>query len=143
MDPTDVLSFFRLVERGYHAGNPYHTALHAADVTQAMAVFCAQPRLAGSLSNLELLATLTAAVCHDLDHPGVNEKFLVSTGSHLAVLYDNVSVLENHHWRSAIACFVEAGLARYLTETQMSEFTDLVRLLVGTKYFTRPLKFLF
>ena len=23
-------------------------------------------------------------VCHDLDHPGVNEKYLVSTGSHLA-----------------------------------------------------------
>ena len=67
---------------------------------------------------------------HDLDHPGVNEKFLVATGSHLAVLYDNVSVLENHHWRSAIACFVEAGMAKYLTEAQFLEFTDLVRSLI-------------
>ena len=32
----------------------------------------------------------------------------------VAVLYDNRSVLENHHWRSAIACFIESGLARYL-----------------------------
>ena len=67
---------------------------------------------------------------HDLDHPGVNEKFLVATGSHLAVLYDNVSVLENHHWRSAIACFVEAGMSKYLTEAQFLEFTDLVRSLI-------------
>ena len=34
MDPTDALSFFRLLERGYHSGNPYHNALHASDVTQ-------------------------------------------------------------------------------------------------------------
>ena len=34
LDPADCHSFFRLVESGYHAANPYHTALHAADVTQ-------------------------------------------------------------------------------------------------------------
>ena len=70
MDPTDVLSFFRLLERGYHSGNPYHNALHASDVTQAMYVFCQQARILPYLSPLELLAALVAAVSHDLDHPG-------------------------------------------------------------------------
>jgi hypothetical protein len=142
MDPAEVFAFFRLVERGYQSGNPYHTSLHAADVTQAIAVFCNQPCIANHLSKLELLAVLTAAVCHDLDHPGVNEKFLVSTGSHLAVLYDNVSVLENHHWRSAIACFVESGLTKYITETQFAEFTDLVRSLVLATDISRQQEFL-
>jgi len=142
MDPAEVFAFFRLVERGYQSGNPYHTSLHAADVTQAIAVFCNQPAIANHLSKLELLAVLTAAVCHDLDHPGVNEKFLVSTGSHLAVLYDNVSVLENHHWRSAIACFVESGLTKYITETQFAEFTDLVRSLVLATDISRQQEFL-
>jgi len=142
MDPAEVFAFFRLVERGYHSGNPYHTSLHAADVTQAIAVFCTQPCIAKHLSQLELLAVLTAAVCHDLDHPGVNEKFLVSAGSHLAVLYDNVSVLENHHWRSAIACFVESGLTKYVTETQFAEFTDLVRSLVLATDISRQQEFL-
>lgn len=142
MDPAEVFAFFRLVERGYQSGNPYHTSLHAADVTQAIAVFCNQPGIANHLTKLELLAVLTAAVCHDLDHPGVNEKFLVSTGSHLAVLYDNVSVLENHHWRSAIACFVESGLTKYLTESQFAEFTDLVRSLVLATDISRQQEFL-
>ena len=142
MDPADLSAFFRVVERGYDSTNPYHTSIHAADVTQAIHVFCQQAALRPHLTDLELLATLTAAMCHDLDHPGVNEKFLVSTGSHLAVLYDNVSVLENHHWRSAIACFVEAGLGKYLTEAQFTEFTDLVRSLILATDISRQQEFL-
>jgi hypothetical protein len=46
----------------------------------------------------EILGSIIAAVCHDLDHPGLNEKFLIATQSHLAGLYNNTSVLENHHW---------------------------------------------
>ena len=142
MDPIEVISFFRLVERGYQTRNPYHTSLHAADVTQAMSVFCNQPCLAPHLTKLELLAVLTAAMCHDLDHPGVNEKFLTSTANHLAVLYDNVSVLENHHWRSGISCFVESGLSKYLTNSQFTEFTDLVRSLVLATDISRQQEFL-
>ena len=35
-DPLVVWKFFALVEKSYHATNPYHNAVHAADVTQAM-----------------------------------------------------------------------------------------------------------
>ena len=72
MDPADLMSFFREVERGYHVANPYHTAVHAADVTQAIYVFTqhASTPLIASLTATELLATLVAAMCHDLDHPG-------------------------------------------------------------------------
>jgi len=142
MDPVDVYSFFHLVERGYQSTNPYHNALHAADVAQATSVFCSQPRLRAHLTPLELLATFVAAVCHDLDHPGVNQKFLVSTGSHLAVLYDHVSVLENHHWRAAISCFVESGLSSCLSESQFSEFKDLVRALILATDISRQQEFL-
>jgi len=142
LDPADLCSFFRVVERGYHSSNPYHTSIHACDVTQAIYVFCQHVSLVNHLTKVELLATLVAAMCHDLDHPGVNEKFLVSTGSHLAVLYDNVSVLENHHWRSAIACFVESGLGKYLSESQFSEFTDLVRSLILATDISRQQEFL-
>ena len=144
LDPADLMSFFRVVERGYHSGNPYHTAVHACDVTQAIFVFCQRASLSlqQHITKLELLAVLVAAMCHDLDHPGVNEKFLVSTGSHLAALHDNVSVLENHHWRSAIACFVESGLSKYLSESQFAEFTDLVRALILATDISRQQEFL-
>lgn len=41
---------------------------------------------------MEAMCALLAAVSHDLDHPGVNQNFLVATKSHLAAMY-NVSLL--------------------------------------------------
>ena len=60
----------------------------------------------------------------------------------MAILYDNVSVLENHHWRSVIACFVESGLVKYITESQFLELTDLVRSLVLATDISRQQEFL-
>jgi len=34
------------------------------------------------------MASLIAAVAHDLDHPGVNQPFLIATSNHLATLYE-------------------------------------------------------
>ena len=70
--------FFAMVERGYHSTNPYHNNVHAADVTQAMACFLSEPLLRKHLTPLEVMASLVAAVCHDVDHPGFNEKFLIA-----------------------------------------------------------------
>ena len=44
-------------------------------------------QLATTLSSCDMLLALVAAVTHDLDHPGVNQGFLVRTGHHLAALY--------------------------------------------------------
>lgn len=40
------------------------------------------------LTPLEIMASLIAAVAHDLDHPGVNQPFLIATSNHLATLYE-------------------------------------------------------
>ena len=48
-------------------------------------------------TQLEVLAALVAAVIHDVDHPGRNNQFLVVTEDPLAILYNDESVLENHH----------------------------------------------
>lgn len=46
---------------------------------------------------LELMALYTASAMHDYDHPGRTNAFLVATCNPLAILYNNRSVLENHH----------------------------------------------
>lgn len=38
-----------------------------------------------------------AALSHDVDHPGLNNGFLVNTLDEMALLYNDQSVLENHH----------------------------------------------
>ncbi len=49
------------------------------------------------LTEMDLLALLVAAICHDVDHPGLNNNFQINDSTHLALLYNDLSVLENHH----------------------------------------------
>jgi hypothetical protein len=56
-------------------------------VTQAMHCFIQERKINQYLTPLEAMCSLLAAVSHDLDHPGVNQHFLIATKSHLAALY--------------------------------------------------------
>ena len=47
-------------------------------------------QLSGCMSGLERLSCLLAAVCHDVDHPGLNQTFLVATENPLVALYEVV-----------------------------------------------------
>ena len=48
-------------------------------------------------SSLEIFAALFAALIHDVGHPARTNQFLINTGHDLALLYNDNSVLENHH----------------------------------------------
>ena len=48
-------------------------------------------------SRLDVLALLVAALCHDLDHPGLTNAFQINSMSPLALRYNDESVLEHHH----------------------------------------------
>ncbi|XP_023217377.1 cAMP-specific 3',5'-cyclic phosphodiesterase 7B-like [Centruroides sculpturatus] len=79
--------FVALIEENYHSNNPYHNSVHAADVTQAMHCFLQEQKILEHLTPLEAMASLIASVTHDVDHPGVNQPFLIATSNHLASLY--------------------------------------------------------
>ena len=44
-----------------------------------------------------MLAALVAAAIHDVGHPARTNQFLVNVQHDLAILYNDSSVLENHH----------------------------------------------
>ncbi|KAL7984269.1 hypothetical protein Chor_002839, partial [Crotalus horridus] len=93
LDTMKLRRFLVMVQEDYHSHNPYHNAVHAADVTQAMHCYLNEPK--------------------------------------------NTSVLENHHWRSAVGLLRESGLfahisleSRQLMESQIGALilaTDISR----------------
>ncbi|KAM5187573.1 3',5'-cyclic-AMP phosphodiesterase 4C isoform 6-T6 [Callospermophilus lateralis] len=102
--PADTLATYLLTLEGhYHADVAYHNSLHAADVAQSAHVLLATPALEAVFTDLEVLAAIFASAIHDVDHPGVSNQFLINTSSRLradselALMYNDVSVLENHH----------------------------------------------
>uniref|UniRef100_A0A8C0GBF6 3',5'-cyclic-AMP phosphodiesterase n=2 Tax=Chelonoidis abingdonii TaxID=106734 RepID=A0A8C0GBF6_CHEAB len=92
-----LLTYVLTLEEHYHADVAYHNSLHAADVVQSTHVLLATPALDAVFTDLEILAALFAAAIHDVDHPGVSNQFLINTNSELALMYNDESVLENHH----------------------------------------------
>ncbi|XP_077471340.1 3',5'-cyclic-AMP phosphodiesterase 4B-like isoform X2 [Stigmatopora argus] len=96
--PTDTFVAFMLtLESHYHSDVAYHNSLHAADVAQSTHILLSTPALDAVFTDLEILAAIFAAAIHDVDHPGVSNQFLINTNSELALMYNDESVLENHH----------------------------------------------
>lgn len=85
------------LEDHYHADVAYHNNIHAADVVQSTHVLLSTPALEAVFTDLEILAAIFASAIHDVDHPGVSNQFLINTNSELALMYNDSSVLENHH----------------------------------------------
>eukprot|EP00697_Spironema_sp_BW2_P015668 gnl/Spiro4/6612_TR3411_c0_g1_i1.p1 gnl/Spiro4/6612_TR3411_c0_g1~~gnl/Spiro4/6612_TR3411_c0_g1_i1.p1 ORF type:complete len:789 (-),score=101.72 gnl/Spiro4/6612_TR3411_c0_g1_i1:65-2404(-) len=95
------------IESSYHA-NPYHNAVHAADVLQGCYWFAlALLRKYPHFPKFDVFCLMVAAVIHDTDHPGVNSAFLSNTLSSIALLYNDRSILENHHVSEAFRLAVE------------------------------------
>ncbi|XP_041697523.1 cAMP-specific 3',5'-cyclic phosphodiesterase 4B isoform X2 [Coregonus clupeaformis] len=96
--PADTfVTFLLTLEAHYHSDVEYHNSLHAADVAQSTHILLATPALDAVFTDLEILAAIFAAAIHDVDHPGVSNQFLINTNSELALMYNDESVLENHH----------------------------------------------
>uniref|UniRef100_A0A4W5RK45 Phosphodiesterase n=1 Tax=Hucho hucho TaxID=62062 RepID=A0A4W5RK45_9TELE len=96
--PADTfVTFMMTLEAHYHSDVEYHNSLHAADVAQSTHILLSTPALDAVFTDLEILAAIFAAAIHDVDHPGVSNQFLINTNSELALMYNDESVLENHH----------------------------------------------
>ena len=96
----DLLSnFLKEVKKNYH-DNPYHNFHHVIDVTHDVyrILRLTEDRL--DLTQYERMSLMVAAISHDMDHPGVNNAYLVHTLDPLAIKYNDSGVLENTH----VAC---------------------------------------
>merc|ERR1719215_1134937 len=88
--PQDRLKrFLASVEDGYR-DNPFHNFRHCFCVTQMMYVFiqACRTQMEYMFSTRELCSLITACICHDLDHPGLNNAYQINAQTELAIRYE-------------------------------------------------------
>ncbi|XP_025992316.1 calcium/calmodulin-dependent 3',5'-cyclic nucleotide phosphodiesterase 1 isoform X5 [Solenopsis invicta] len=127
--PVVLECFLGRVEEGYcRHRNPYHNNLHAADVAQTMHYILCQTGLMNWLTDLEIFATLVAALIHDYEHTGTTNNFHVMSGSDTALLYNDRAVLENHHISASFRILREddCNILQNLSREEFREFRSLV-----------------
>ncbi|XP_055326825.1 high affinity cGMP-specific 3',5'-cyclic phosphodiesterase 9A isoform X3 [Sitodiplosis mosellana] len=76
---------------------PFHNFRHCFCVAQMMYAITCRTNLSARLGDLEVLILLVSCICHDLDHPGYNNIYQINARTELALRYNDISPLENHH----------------------------------------------
>ncbi|XP_036364197.1 calcium/calmodulin-dependent 3',5'-cyclic nucleotide phosphodiesterase 1A isoform X3 [Octopus sinensis] len=122
-------AFLTCMEAGYTKyKNPYHNLLHAADVAHTVHYILSSSKLTNWLTDLEIFATIIAALVHDYEHTGTTNNFHINTGSEVALLYNDKAVLENHHVSAAFKLLKldEYNILTGLSKEEYREFRSLL-----------------
>ena len=87
------------ISQGYLRENPYHTDLHAADVTHTCYIYFKVGKVNDicNFTKISQCGLFLSCICHDYKHPGINNNFLKDTNHKLAIRYNDNSILENMH----------------------------------------------
>ncbi|XP_064651195.1 high affinity cGMP-specific 3',5'-cyclic phosphodiesterase 9A-like isoform X13 [Lineus longissimus] len=96
INPITLKRWLLCVQENYR-NNPFHNFRHCFCVSQMMYGMIHLCELWEKMTREDLGVLLTAAVCHDLDHPGYNNTYQINARTDLAIRYNDISPLENHH----------------------------------------------
>ena len=115
LSESNWADFLNLIESGYMQENAYHNRAHAADVTNSVYTMTKNLSLYQTPSrgkpspsksdgdtervykSSDFFSAIVAAVVHDYKHPGLNNGYIVRTGSPIALRYLDDAVLERYH----------------------------------------------
>jgi len=115
-----LMNFMRVCQAKYRP-ELYHNVVHTVDVAHAIHFWLSRGLLAESATSLQVLSALVAAMCHDIGHPAKNNAFMINSRNKMAVLYNDISVLENMHLTLLFETYNEEG-CDFLGGTSLQEW---------------------
>lgn len=101
LDHTVLCRWLLTVKKNYRPEVVYHNWRHAFAVSQVMYSCLIHSGWWEHLGPSTCLGLLIACLCHDVDHRGTNNNYLLATNSPLAMVYSS-STLERHHLSQAL-----------------------------------------
>ncbi|XP_038125252.1 high affinity cGMP-specific 3',5'-cyclic phosphodiesterase 9A [Cyprinodon tularosa] len=134
IEPEVLQQFLFEVYRRYN-NIPFHNFKHCFCVTQMMYGLIWLTDLRSKVENVDLLIMLTSAVCHDLDHAGYNNAYQINARTELALRYNDISPLENHHCAIAFEILQkkESNIFRNLSSDQYKRIREgIIKCILAT-----------
>lgn len=92
-----VMQNFLMSIRYRYRKVPYHNFYHGFSVMQYSYIVLKTTNARSCFEDVDTFGLLVGSLAHDVDHPGNNNQFEINTNSRLALKYNDISVLENHH----------------------------------------------
>lgn len=108
----------------------FHNFYHAACITHATFMLIRATDATIQPNDRMKFALLLSALVHDVHHPGNTNLFEINSKSALAILYNDQSVLENHHCATAFRLMEKPGLG-VLGSFSVIDQRDVRKLMVG------------
>ncbi|KAI9202247.1 catalytic domain of phosphodiesterase 4d [Polychytrium aggregatum] len=128
--PNDrLINFLSRIEQGYHADVPYHNSTHATDVLHGANWLLTQCADKFEPTSLELMALYVAAIIHDFEYPGLNNNYLIATANSKAILYNDRSVLENHHAAAGFDVLLQPE-CNFISHLPKDDYTELRQIVI-------------
>ncbi|KAJ3371749.1 High affinity cAMP-specific and IBMX-insensitive 3',5'-cyclic phosphodiesterase 9A [Allomyces arbusculus] len=95
----DVWLTFVATVRANYKLPAFHSFTHAVNVTHALYALMRAAGLLGEegLARRDAVASMVAALCHDVDHEGLSNVYHAAKDTELAAMYNGVCPMENHH----------------------------------------------
>ncbi|XP_045160110.2 probable 3',5'-cyclic phosphodiesterase pde-5 isoform X3 [Mercenaria mercenaria] len=122
----DSLVRFTLTVRKNYRNVPYHNWDHAFSVAHAMYTVVKSSK--HRFTPQECLALFVACLCHDLDHRGKTNAFMVKSASPLAAIY-STSTMEHHHFNQTVTILQNEGhnIFKYLSPEDYKRMLSDIR----------------
>jgi len=97
-DNDDLYRFTLTVRKNYRKV-PYHNWSHGYSVAHTIYMFTKD---CDNFTPLEKFSFFVSGLCHDLDHRGTSNQFLINSSASLAAIY-STSPLEYHHFNQTVS----------------------------------------
>lgn len=114
IDEVCLTKFIGYVCEHYNP-NHFHNFQHAVNILQMTYLLLKHSRIMPKLEPHIVVGALIAALAHDVDHPGNTNSYEINSMSKWARLYNDISVLENHHCALTFELMDHTGLNKCLS----------------------------
>lgn len=116
----------------HYNNNPFHNFQHAVNTLHTAYLLLQETNLLLKLDPTISFAMLVAAISHDIDHPGNTNSYEINSFSKYAKLYNDASVLENHHCTLTFELLEQTGVL-YTFQTKFRLFRKtIIACILGT-----------